>query len=436
MGATGTSPPAAGPAPEPAPATPRMGFDEADERRRENLRRMKLFATGLLVLAAVVYALTTGSDGWLGFVNAAAEAAMVGALADWFAVTALFRHPLGIPVPHTAIIPTRKDALGRSLQEFVTQNFLAEDVVREKVQRADVGRRLGTWLSVRANADRVAAEISRGLSHALRGLKDDDATLILEHAILKPLGQRPWSPPAGRLLKRLVEDGAHHRIVDLGFEHLHRWLRENDTAVVEIVMERAPSWTPRWVNERLAERVYGEVVSFVEDIRSDPAHQVRLGIDDMLAKLASDLQSDPHTMRRADRIVARLVSHPDTRAALTDVWAHTRHVLIEAAEDPGSELRHRVVDGLMGFGERLVDDEGLRARVDRRVQDITGFLVRTYGHEVSSVISDTVERWDATDAARRIELHVGRDLQFIRVNGTVVGGLAGLVIHTLTVLFG
>jgi len=435
MGATGTSPPAA-PAEDPAPAVaPQMGGEEADERRRENLRRMKLFATGLLVLAAIVYAATTGRHGWLGFVNAGAEAAMVGALADWFAVTALFRHPLGIPVPHTAIIPTRKDALGRSLQEFVAQNFLAEDVVREKVGRADVGRRLGTWLSRRQNAERVSAEISRAMSHALRGLRDDDATLILEHAILKPLAQRPWSPPAGRLLKRLVEDGAHHRIVDLGFEHLHRWLVENDRLVVDIVLERAPTWTPRWVNERIAERVYGEVVEFVEDIRSDPAHQVRLGIDDMLARLAADLQSDPHTMRRADRIVRRLLSHPDTRAALTDVWTHAREVLIHATEDPGSDLRQRVVDGLVGFGERLADDEDLRARVDRRVQDMSGFLVRTYGHEVSSVISDTVERWDATDAARRIELHVGRDLQFIRVNGTVVGGLAGIVIHTLTVLF-
>ncbi|MCB0881895.1 MAG: DUF445 domain-containing protein [Thermoleophilia bacterium] len=404
----------------------------ADEERRRNLRRMKAVAFGLLVFAAIVYVATLGDGGFLGYVNAGAEASMIGALADWFAVTALFRHPLGLPVPHTAIIPTRKDALGRSLQEFVADNFLAEDVVREKVARADVARRVGEWLAHPRNAARVSAEASRLASHALRNMRDDDAALLLENAVLTPLSERSWSPSAGRLLDRLVDAGGHHRAVDLAIDHLHRWLLDNEERVVGIVLERAPTWTPKWVNERISRHVYDQLVAFVRDVQASPLHKVRLGLDDLLGRLARDLQNDPYTINRGDRVLSGLITHPQVRATLVDVWDHIRAVLLEGAEDAESPMRVRLNDALGDFARRLGRDAALRARIDARAEDVSGFLVRTYGRELASVISDTVERWDGQDAARRIELHVGRDLQFIRVNGTIVGGLAGVVIHALT----
>ncbi len=253
--------------------------------------------------------------------------------------------------------------------------------------------------------------------------------------ILQPLSQRSWSPAAGRLLQRLVADGGHHRAVDLGLDHLHRWLRDNEERVVTIVLDRAPTWTPKWVNQRIAQHVYDQLVAFVEDVQGSPLHKVRIGLDDMLGGFASDLQNDPYTMNRADRILSGLITHAQVRAALVDVWDHVRAVLLEEAENPASQLRLQVEAALRDFGARLGSDAALRARIDARAQDISGFLVRTYGRELASVISDTVERWDGKDAARRIELHVGRDLQFIRVNGTIVGGLAGVAIHTLIVLF-
>ncbi len=408
----------------------------ADERRLRDLRRMKSFAFALLVLAAVVYAATVGYGGGVAYVNATAEAAMVGALADWFAVTALFRHPLGIPVPHTAIIPTRKDALGRSLEEFVATNFLAEDVVRAKVARAQVAARAGAWLAERSHSERASAELGGLVARLLRSLRDEDVAVILDHAVVRPLAQRPWSPPAGRLLSRVVTDGAHHRFVDLGAEHLHAWLRDNQSLVFTLVLERAPAWTPRWVDERIAVKIYSELVALTADIAGQRDHRARLALDDLLLRLARDLQEDPATMLRAERFVERLVTHPDVRASIADVWASVRTLLVESAVDPDSELRQRSVVALQAFGVQLGQDPALRQRVDTWVEDIVGFLVRTYRDEVSTVISDTVQRWDATDAARRIELHVGRDLQFIRVNGTVVGGLAGLLIHALTVLAG
>lgn len=405
---------------------------DADERRRRGLRRMKLLASSLLLVAAATYALTTGEHGWLGFVNAAAEAAMVGALADWFAVTALFRHPLGIPIPHTALVPTRKDALGRSLEEFVATNFLAEAVVRDKLARAQVSRRVGEWLADPRHADRVSGEIAALSQGALRVLRDDDVVAVLEQVVLKRVAEIPWSPPAGQFLAGVVEDRTHYRLVDLLLDEAGAWLLANEDTVVGIVIEQAPDWTPQWLDERVGKRVYREVTRWVSEVRLDPGHQARIALDNMLARLALDLQHDDRTREKAEAIKDRLLAHPELRRATVAVWSTARRLLVEAIDDANGELRRRLTAGLTDAGRRLATDEKLQERVDRYVQDGVGHVVRTYAGEVATVISDTVAKWDADDASRRIELHVGRDLQFIRINGTVVGALAGLTIHTVT----
>jgi uncharacterized membrane-anchored protein YjiN (DUF445 family) len=409
---------------------------EADERRRHDLRRMKVVASGLLVLAAAVYALTVDRGGALGFVNAAAEAAMVGAIADWFAVTAIFRRPLGLPIPHTALIPTRKAALGRSLQEFVATHFLAEDVVRQRVAGAAVGRRAGEWLAQPAHAGRVSGELSALARGGLRLLKDDQVTTVLEQVLVRPVLAQPWGPPAGRLLHRVVDDRSHARLVDLAVAELHEWLLTHEDVVTGLIRDRAPIWTPTWFDDRVAARTYKEALDWVADVRDDPGHRMRGALDDVLRQFAQDLQTDPATIARAEALKVRLVDHPGLREAVQTLWASIRSVLEGAVEDPGSDLRRRVVVGVEGFGRRLATDAKLQATVDRYVEDAAGHLVSSYRDEVATVISDTVDRWDGEDASRRIELHVGRDLQFIRINGTVVGGLAGLVIHTVTVLAG
>ncbi len=416
-----------------SPSAPAL---DSDLQRRRDLRRMKALAGALLLLAALVYAVTRHGDGWVGFVNAAAEAAMVGAIADWFAVTALFRHPLGLPIPHTALIPTRKDALGRSLQEFVATHFLAEEVVRGRVARAEVARRAGVWLREPGHAERVASEASTAARGLLRVLRDDQVISVVEQVLVGPVLRRPWGPPAGRLLERVVRDRAHHRLVDLALGELHVWLREHEELVTGLVRDRAPIWTPTWLDERVSGRAYREALQWVADIRANPQHRTRVALDDVLARFARDLQHDPATIARAEELKQRLIAHPGVREALHALWTTTRTVLVEATEDPGSDLRQRMVAGIAGFGQRLAEDAALQKTVDRYVEDAAGHLVRSYRDEVATVISDTVDRWDGEDASRRIELHVGRDLQFIRINGTVVGGLAGLVIHTVTVLTG
>jgi len=424
---------------------------DADARRRADLRRMKLLATALLALAAVIYALTlpghsllgglglgggAGNDGVSGFVNTAAEAAMVGAIADWFAVTALFRRPLGLPIPHTAIIPTRKDALGRNLEDFVATNFLSSEVVRGRVAQAGIARRVGVWLADPGHARRVTAELASLAAGALTVLRDETVIAVLDEVFLSKVAQRPWAPPAGRLLGRIVADGGHLKLVEVGVEQLHTWLLHHHDVVVRIVLERAPNWTPNWLDQRVAERAHAELVAFIDDVRTDPDHRARKAIDDLLAGFAADLQNDPQTQARADAFRDRMLSHPDVRAGVGQLWTTIRRVLEEAVADPDSDLRLRTADGLVSLGRRLGEDVALQAVADKYVEDAAAHVVDRYRDELVTVISETVNRWDGDEASRRIELHVGRDLQFIRINGTVVGGLAGLLIHTLTVLFG
>ncbi len=408
---------------------------DADALRQANLRRMKLIATALLGVAALIYVLTlSGRDsGWVGFVNSAAEAAMVGAVADWFAVTALFRHPLGLPIPHTAIIPTRKDALGHSLQDFVATHFLAEDVVREKVAGARIAHRSGQWLSRRPNAERATAELASVARGALTVLRDDTVVAVLDDVFFRAVLRRPWGPPAGRLLARIVADGAHRRLVDVGVDHLHAWLSEHEQVIVRMVLERAPAWTPTWLDQRVAHRAYAEALHFAADMRADPDHRARKALDSLIAEFAADLQDDPAMQIKADAFRDRLLSHPDVRDAVAQLWATVRRSIEEAVDDPGSDLRRRAVDAVQAFGERLVTDAELQRRLDGYAEDGAAHLVTSYSSEVVTVISETVQRWDGAEASRRIELHVGRDLQFIRINGTVVGGLVGLLIHTVTV---
>ena len=406
----------------------------ADQTRRRGLRRMRTLALSLLLLAAVVFLLTLHRDGAWGFVNAAAEAAMVGALADWFAVTALFRHPMGVPVPHTAIIPNRKDALGQSLQEFVTDHFLTADVARDRVASADVARRLGRWLEDEGHSTRVVAEVATATGRALRVLHPDEVRSLVLGSMLPRLVEEPLSPVAGRLLEEIVRDGAHHGLVDIALVEAHSWLSANQRTVARVMAARAPWWSPQWLDDKVIDRVHHEALAWVADVRDNPRHPARGALDDLLSQLGRDLQDDPSTMERFEVMKTNVLTHPQVGDTVIAVWESVRTALLSALADEDGPLRRRAGEALRSLGQRLQRDDELRARVDGHVTDAVGWVVETYGPEIATVISTTVNRWDGKEAAERIELHVGRDLQFIRINGTVVGGLVGLVIHAVTLL--
>jgi len=408
----------------------------ADEQRRRGLRRMRTLAVSLLGFAAVVYLVTLGQDGFLGFVNAGAEASMVGAIADWFAVTALFKHPLGLPVPHTALIPRRKDELGRSLEEFVGENFLQETVIRERIASASISLRVGQWLAEPAHVRRVVDEVAEVAAIGLGRVRDEHIADFVTDALIPRFREEPVAPLAGGLLAEVVRDGVHHSLVDLTVDELRRWLVEHPETFAEVLEQRAPWWAPPRLNDVVTRRLHTELLGWLEEIRNDPGHQARQAFDSLLTQLAHDLQHDPDTQERTERLKVRLLEHPQIVESSVALWNALRRALQSSLVDPDGAVRERLCAELARFGGQLREDEELRRRLDGTAADVAVFAVSRYGAEVTAVITHTIQRWDGKEAARRIELHVGRDLQFIRINGTIVGGLVGVLIHTVAVLVG
>lgn len=416
-------------------------FSPADEEKRRGVRQMKLIATGLLLFVAVVYVLAewashSGAGAWAGYVAAAAEAGMVGALADWFAVTALFRHPLGLRIPHTAIIPTKKDQLGVSLGEFVGENFLSEDVVRGRLRSVGIGSRLGAWLAVPEHADRVTAELSAALRGALTVLRDSDVQAVVGEAITRRADAQEIAPGMGKLLEKIVADGGHKKAVDVVLTRAHDWLVTHGDSVMDAVQGGAPGWTPRFVDRKIGDRVYKELLRFVTEMRDMPAHPARGALDRFLTDFASDLQSDTETRARIERLKSEILGRDEVQDLIASVWTAVRSMIVAAAEDERSELRLRVRASLLSLGARMSADARLQGKVDGWLESAAVYVVTTYRGEITSLITDTVAGWDAEHTTKKIEANIGRDLQFIRINGTVVGSLAGLLIYTVARMLG
>jgi len=425
-------------------AQPRASFAEkltgvdsaADAQRRRALRRMKVVALGFLVGASVVFLLCTwaqsrGAAPWVGYVRAAAEAGMVGALADWFAVTALFRHPLGLPIPHTAIIKRKKDQLGEGLSAFVRENFLSAENVETKLRDADVASRTGKWLAEPVNAERVATEVSTVLRVLVEMLRDEDVQQVLDRMIVKRIAEPQWGPPIGRVLASLLEEGRQEALLQLLADRAFQWSL-NGGEVIERVIERdSPTWSPRWVDHLVGERIHRELMDFTDKVRRNPDHELRRSATKFLFEFAADLQSDEATIEKAENVKAQIMARDEVARAAETAWSAAKRIILESVDDPSSALRTRTADSVVRIGESLRDDADLREKVDNWIVRGAQHLVGEYGAEITTIITDTIERWDADEASRRIELHVGRDLQFIRINGTVVGSLAGLVIYSI-----
>ncbi|CAA9403389.1 MAG: probable membrane protein STY4873 [uncultured Nocardioides sp.] len=396
---------------------------------------MRTVAVGLLVLAAVVYVATLGrEEGFWGFVNAGAEASMVGAIADWFAVTALFKHPLGLPIPHTALVPKRKDELGKGLEEFVGENFLQEDIIRDRVAAAAISARVGDWLTDPLNARRLVDEVSDMAGVALGKVRDDHIADLVTEAFVPRFREEPISPLLGSMLMEVLRDDLHHGVVDLALAELHGWLLDNPETFSTVLAERAPWWAPPKLNDAVTGRLHVEALRWIEDIRDDPDHHAREALDSMLGQLARDLLTDAVTQERAEAFKNRLLDHPQVVTTAISLWKAMRAALLASLRDREGAVRRRLLAEVGAFADRLASDEQLRSKLDSMAADASVFLVSRYGAEVTTVITHTIERWDGREAARRIELHVGRDLQFIRINGTLVGGLVGVLIHAGSVL--
>ncbi|WP_084479004.1 DUF445 domain-containing protein [Nocardia jejuensis] len=428
--------------PKPTRATGAAGGAFADlldeEGKKRDLWRMKAIATAFLAAATVIYLVcawieSRGEGGsWVGYVKAASEAGMVGALADWFAVTALFRHPLGIPIPHTAIIRKKKDQLGAGLGDFVRTNFLSPDTVAAKVNSAQISFRLGRWMADPERAGRVAEESSTILQAVVGVLRDEDVEQIIDNTIVKRIAEPLWGPPIGKVLNELIADNRQAPLVDLLAERAHQWALDSQETIDRIVNRDAPSWAPKFVNGLLAERIYRELVEFTWKVRTQPDHEVRLAANRFLEDFAHDLQFDDAMIEKAEKIKTELMGRQEITGLAHATWRAAKRMILESADDPNSTLRRKVSENVQQLGERLSADPAMREKVDGWLERGVRYLVSNYGAELATLVSDTVAKWDADEASNKIELAAGRDLQFIRINGTVVGSLAGLAIYAIS----
>ncbi len=402
------------------------------EQQRRDLRRMKLVATSLLVAAGVVFViakLNEDAAGWVPYVRATAEAAMVGALADWFAVTALFRHPLGLPIPHTAIIPRRKNEIGRSIGEFVRDNFLTHDVITAWIRDAKLGKRAGEWLSDPENAAKVGDQSAVALRGVTEVLADDAVSSSVEEVVERRIRAMPVAPMVGRAVDVAI-DGEHHQVLlESTLTGMSNFLSDNQVTFRRRLYEESPRWVPQSVDDVVFDKIYEAVARFMADVANDRNHELRQQLDERAARLAAELKDSPEMAARGEELRDEALNHPEVRAWVASLWDRIKAATLAAMSDPESPVRVRLTEQLVTAGHRIDEDPELQGRIDDWIINATDYMAEEFRAEVANMIANVVQGWDANETSERIELQVGTDLQFIRINGTLVGGAAGLLIY-------
>ncbi len=410
------------------------------ERKRQQLVTTRRRATALLAAATAVFIATVaaGAEGGsaLGYVQAGAGASMVGGLADWFAVVALFRHPLGLPIPHTAIIIERKAQFGETLGEFIEDSFLTPDAVAERVRAAGVGRRVATWMAVPANADRLAGHVLAGAVEVIDLLEDEAVHDVLERVLRERIESASIIPMAGRALGALTREGRHNEVVDAGLKGLDRYLDEHRSELQDRFRDQTPWWLPGAVEDRIFERLLDGLRAVIDDMANDRGHGMRRQLDARILQFVDELQTSPNLRARGEQLTRDLLDQPELRGWVTAVWADAKAHLREQADDPSSTLHTQLRDAIVAAGHRLQAEPALTAKVDDTAELAVRYVVEQFGGEITHLVSTTIARWDGEETSQRLELLLGPDLQYIRINGTVVGGFAGLGLHAITQLLG
>ncbi|PAT04273.1 DUF445 domain-containing protein [Corynebacterium sp. NML 150383] len=410
-----------------------------EAERRRILRNHKIFVTSLLGLMAVIFLSCSwwqshGAPSWVGYVRAAAEAGMVGGLADWFAVTALFRYPMGLPIPHTAIIPNKKDQVADALSEFVSENFLNARTITQKVMEANLPQRVGTWLTRPASAERVSQEVGDFTVRVVRGIDPADAEAFINTQLIDRLAEPTWGPPVGRALEGFIADGKAEPIV----EDILAWSRAKldgmEQSIVTLIDDRMPRWAPKFAKDLVGEKVYTELVKFMAEVDRDPDHEARRAIRRQLSQFAQDLQFDSQMITRVEALKGDVMGSTAVTSAASSMWEQLADTIVANATDPQSMLRRKVADAAAEWGRKLANDPEVRASAEQKLEKVVHFAAENGADQIVGIIAETIQRWDGAEASDKIELMVGKDLQFIRLNGTIVGALAGLVIYTVSQL--
>lgn len=411
----------------------------SQHERRRRLATMKRRATLLLVAVTVVFVAITvfgPKAGWDGYVQAMAEAAMVGALADWFAVTALFRHPLGLPIPHTAVVVERKDQFASTLGEFIQESFLTPEAIVARLRRAELIPRMASWLDDEEHARRVAAEMLDGAVTVADLMHDDDVHRVIERLMRERVESVPLSPLAGKALSFAIRDGRHQQALESGLRELDNYLDTHRDELRMRLGERSPWWLPGAAEDRIFERLIEGARTVVKEMLDDTDHSLRQRFEARLLKLVEDLETSPEYLEKGEKLKQEMLAHPMVNEWVTSMWVDAKAMLRAEAENPDSALRDKLSGMVMAVGRRLRDDPVLAEKLEASAETGVTYVVERFRGEIVDLVTDTISKWDATETADRLELLLGPDLQYIRINGTVVGALAGLVLHSIAELLG
>ncbi|MDZ4719536.1 MAG: DUF445 domain-containing protein [Roseiflexaceae bacterium] len=413
-----------------------MNVPSVDERRVE-LNRMKYLATGMLVIVSLVFAIALLFERRypvLGFVRATAEAAMIGAIADWFAVTALFRHPLGLRIPHTAIIPRRKDSIGASIGRFVQENFLSEDVIRSRLRTMDIAQQGARWASQPSTSARIADLLVAGITGGLRVVNDNDVQILIERGVVTRIRSIHAAPVVGQILTLALSEKRQAEILSNLITFAGQLLEEHKANIRERISQEVPWWLPRSVDKEIYRRVFDALETMLSEVSQNPAHPLHAQFNRVIHQFIVDLQSNPDMTARSEALKEELLQHPIVRELAASLWMDLKALVHEQSIQTDSELRKTMQRAVVQLGEILLHDEALRAKANGWAEQIAQYAIREYGDVVAQMIEQTVRNWDAEATAQKIELQIGKDLQYIRINGTVVGGLAGLLIYSISLL--
>jgi len=409
-----------------------------DAERQARLDAMKRRATALLGVALLVFVVASIYEPlypWLGYVRATAEASLVGGLADWFAVTALFRHPLGLPIPHTAIVATRKERIGQILGNFVQNHFLSRDVIATNLRRVHPAERAAQWLADREHARQISRQFASGLVKTLDGLPPNELQDLVSQVVRNRVRSFRVAPALGKTLALALGDNRQEELLSATVRLAAEAVRNNRDLIRERVRAETPWWVPPVLDDKIYQKIIVAVERLLHDMVMDPAHPLRTAFDNAIRDFIERLQHSPEVIARAEALKEEWLMGAQTDELARKLWDGVREAVTKYASgtDGGTSPGPSPLDsGLAEFGVALLSNPTLLAEIDDLLIEVTAGVVERYRHEIGDLIAKTVASWDAQATSRRFELAVGRDLQFVRINGTLVGGLVGLLIYSIT----
>lgn len=411
-----------------------------DEAKRKQLRKYKAFATGLFVLMAVLFIGTTLlqktiDSHWIGYVRSFSEAAMVGALADWFAVTALFRHPLGLPIPHTNLIENSKQKLGDNLGSFVVTNFLSPENIRPYIQKLKISNFVGEWLGKAKNQDVLLKNLSDIVLDILNKLDDSEVSRFISNKVSEMTDTIKLNAILGNGINYLLDKNDHQRIITNLSSQIKNYIAENDEMIKDRVKKGSYTFIPAFVDNKIADKITSGLSDFFKEIEQDPNHEIRNLITQKIYDFSNELKQDPKWEEEFKNIKNDLLKNDKLNEYSNDIWISIKNTLTKELQDDESSLKKYLSKNLNEFSQNLKNDENFQKKIDDWVRVTAYKYILKNTHQFGNLISSTVGNWQGKELSEKLELEVGKDLQFIRVNGTIVGGLVGLIIYTIANFF-